>query len=114
MSRKLSFFIAIFLAIYSSVEGRTAYPPCSPCKCTGNDCAGTGLFPKGSKFVWPELIGIKEKDAVNQVLSSNSVVTPVVIYNQVTNITDDCCNRVWILVDQPGGNGQVENIPTVG
>ncbi|CAN4119976.1 unnamed protein product [Withania somnifera] len=89
MFKKISFVIGIFWAIYSSVECRTVYPPCLP-------------------------LGIHEKDAVNQVLTSNQIVTPVVIYKQVTNITNDCCNRVWIYVDQPGGNGIVENIPAVG
>lgn len=114
MFKKLSLVIFILWAFYSSVECRATYPPCMDCKCTGNDCAGSGLFPRGSKFVWPELVGTHERDAVNQVLSSNQVVTPVVIYKQVTNITDICCNRVWIYVDQPGGNGVVQNIPAVG
>lgn len=48
-----------------------------------------------------------------QVKKANPFVTPVVIYKQVP-ITDNCCNRVWILVDRPGGNGFVTNMPAVG
>lgn len=36
--KKLSIVIAILCVIYTSVEGHTANPLCSPCKCTGNDC----------------------------------------------------------------------------
>ncbi|KAG5568117.1 hypothetical protein H5410_064872 [Solanum commersonii] len=114
MFKNISLVIAIVCAIYSSIESRNCYPPCMVCKCIGNDCAGSGLFPKGSRYEWPELVATHEKDAVNQVLNSNSVVTAVVIYKQVTNITDICCNRVWIYVDVPGGNGIVQNIPAVG
>lgn len=48
-----------------------------------------------------------------QVKKENPFVTPVVIYQQVP-IKDKCCNRVWILVDKPGGDGFVANIPAVG
>ncbi|KAG5578603.1 hypothetical protein H5410_058737 [Solanum commersonii] len=104
-----------------------AYPPCYTCNCVGNQCAGTGMFPLWAKLEFSKLTCTyrylilsynfnfltHEKYAVAQVKKGNPFVTPVVIYKQVP-ITDNCCNRVWILVDRPGGNGFVTNIPAVG
>ncbi|KAG5568112.1 hypothetical protein H5410_064871 [Solanum commersonii] len=95
MFKKISYVITFLCAIYV-VQSLPAYPPCYTCNCVGNQCAVT-----------------HEKYAVAQVKKGNPFVTPVVIYKQVP-ITDNCCNRVWILVDRPGGNGFVTNIPAVG
>ncbi|OIT37305.1 hypothetical protein A4A49_19452 [Nicotiana attenuata] len=113
MFKKLTFVITFIWAIYA-VKSLPAYPPCVSCNCIGNQCAGNGMFPLWAKLEWSELTGTHEKDAVAQVKKGNPFITPVVIYKQVTHITDNCCNRVWILVDQPGGNGIITNIPAVG
>ncbi|KAM3202376.1 hypothetical protein P3L10_030000 [Capsicum annuum] len=113
MFQKISYVI-IFLCAILEVQSLDHYPPCSSCKCIGNQCAGNGMFPLWAKLEWPELTWKHEKNAVAQVKKTNPFVTPVVIYKQVTNITDNCCNRVWILVDKLGGNGIVTNIPAVG
>ncbi|KAK6776858.1 hypothetical protein RDI58_027859 [Solanum bulbocastanum] len=112
MFKKISYVITFLCTIYV-VQSLSAYPPCYTCNCVGNQCAGTGMFPLWAKLEFSELTFTHEKYAVAQVKKGNPFVTPVVIYKQVP-ITDNCCNRVWILVDRPGGNGFVTNIPAVG
>ncbi|XP_042490739.1 uncharacterized protein LOC122070613 [Macadamia integrifolia] len=84
------------------------------CVCPAADCAD--CFSSGTKIEWPELKGVKGKEAMQKIMNDNKLVTPVLIGRKMSFPSDHCCGRVFLKVDSNDANPEalVFVVPRVG
>ncbi|XP_042490747.1 trypsin/subtilisin inhibitor-like [Macadamia integrifolia] len=90
------------------------FPNCTSCTCAKEACADH--FPAGTKVKWPELLGVKGKEAVQVIKKENELVTPWLIAKHDIFLHYVCCDRVFVIVDSENRDPEalVCAIPRVG
>ncbi|KAL0360849.1 UNVERIFIED_CONTAM: hypothetical protein Sradi_3769400 [Sesamum radiatum] len=73
---------------------RLPYPPCVSSGCKTRECCA-----KGYKSIWPDVVGMDRSEAKAIIEYDNPLVTVVFMRQNQGRLTDHCCNRVYIFVD---------------
>ncbi|KAI4383535.1 hypothetical protein MLD38_009362 [Melastoma candidum] len=89
-----------------ATPSRIPYPPCESDLCTDRSCCSNGF-----KYRWPNLVGKSGVLAKRVIEANNPLVTVVVLPFGSVGLTDFCCNRVYVFLDE---NSNVIATPIIG
>ncbi|KAK4381941.1 hypothetical protein Sango_2918900 [Sesamum angolense] len=80
-----------------------SYPPCYNPACQTPRCCA-----RGYKYTWPDLVGKDSSEAEAIIEHDNPLVSVVLIKKGQLWLTDYCCNRVYVFLDE---NSKVSSKP---
>ncbi|KAL0360857.1 UNVERIFIED_CONTAM: hypothetical protein Sradi_3770200 [Sesamum radiatum] len=85
------------------------YPPCYNTGCkTPRCCAG------GYKYTWPDVVGKDASEAKAIIERDNPLVGVVFVKRNQAWLTDYCCNRVYVFLDENLKVSSKPFLPVVG